>query len=189
MILEENFDVLLLSETHLLPGAKLTSAVRKLRKAGFSSIFHSGCPTVQIDRETVDGYGLCVDDGVVCARPLGEEAMATTSGASTAPAACSAGVAVIWRSGLKIDRVDSGVLSSALPSLSDQSRVIPVYVRLKSVSILLVEVYLHDGVGLDSKNVGLLERVACLLRMVGCPVIVMGDFQITADELQASEML
>lgn len=83
--------------------------------------------------------------------------------------------------------VDHGIVASAsLGHSTDTLRWAACFLRLRHVTILLVELYLWTGVGLTAdENLLVLHQVAMLTQLVNCPVIVAGDWQCPPEELVA----
>ena len=73
--------------------------------------------------------------------------------------------------------------------LGGRARVCGCVVRCKSVSIVLVEVYLCTGEGLSERNVAIIQWVVELVKASGLPGVVCGDFQNTAAELAGVQMI
>ena len=54
--------------------------------------------------------------------------------------------------------------------------------RLRGVSVLVVELYLRDTIGLKDENVQALGQLDALRRQLGLPVVLAGDFQVEPSE-------
>ena len=59
--------------------------------------------------------------------------------------------------------------------------------RVKGASILIVTTYLVHTIGLTGDNIVLLEQLLVLIRSLGLPTIICGDWQMAPTELVASE--
>ena len=64
------------------------------------------------------------------------------------------------------------------------NRISTLVLRLKGVSFHLVSVYLISGVGLDEDNPYLFMHLLALVKLIGLPVIMAGDFNLTLTELE-----
>ena len=61
-------------------------------------------------------------------------------------------------------------------------RWVPVLLRLKGVSALLVELYLITGIGMVSQNLEILQQILALKSLLNMPVIVAAGWQCTPDQ-------
>ena len=96
----------------------------------------------------------------------------------------SAGVCVFTRKSHLASPVDECVIaSSALGHDPMFLKWVPVVLRLKGVSALLVELYLITGIGMVGQNLEILQQMLVLKSLFNMPAIVAADWQCTPDQL------
>ena len=89
----------------------------------------------------------------------------------------------MWRHGLDVTVLSDEQKSLAFPSSEIASRFQCVFWRLKGITILVGELYLWTGEGDSQRNIELLQHVTIVARTLGCPLLLFGDFQMTAAEM------
>ena len=111
---------------------------------------------------------------------------ASPSGRSAA--GTSAGVGIATRKSLCAKAIDDCLAQQVLGTDSlMQARWQAVLIRLRGTTILLVTTYLLHTIGLVGDNLILLEQVLLLIRAIGLPTIICGDWQMHPDVLHASD--
>ena len=63
------------------------------------------------------------------------------------------------------------------------ARWVAAELRLKSVTLMLVECYMVSGIGLTGENLIILGQLQMLTKMTGLPTIIAGDWQAEPHEL------
>ena len=61
--------------------------------------------------------------------------------------------------------------------------------RLKGVSVLLVELYLITGIGMTAGNLEMLQQLLVLMSRLSMPVVIAADWQCTPVELSETGWL
>ena len=157
-----SFDIALLCETHLLAPAALATAKRDLSRLGFCSHFHPATATDSDDQvfpaEAMYSSPECFpsrfeDPAVANAADVWQSARRTR-----------AGCAIVWKHHLAVEPLPGESLSLLLPSIFLRSRILPMMLRCRSVTYLLLEVYLITGLGLSGANWEILEAISVLIR-------------------------
>ena len=122
-------------------------------------------------------------------RAAGRDIFASTASPSGRSAAgTSAGVGIAARKSLCVKPIDSFLVQQILGADSImQARWQAVLIRLRGTTVLLVTTYLVHTIGLVNENLILLEQVLMLIRCIGLPTIVCGDWQMHPDVLHASD--
>ena len=144
------FGIFAFAEHHLHASDKLDDAGRAVRRLRLKSVFHPAVPADDISKYAV--------------------------GTKEWYAASHAGVCFAWHPSLRFAPVDPLIIREFLPTPAHQSRVVAGVLRLRKVSILLIEVYLVTGVGLVDVNLQLLDAIRHLVTLIGLPVVIVGGF-------------
>ena len=100
--------------------------------------------------------------------------------------ATSGGVAILPRRHLQVTRPDPDLMSFARSghTADATARWTAAVVRLKSVSLLLVVLYLKTGEELSEFNLSILQQVFLLVSNFAGPALVMGDWQMEPHTLE-----
>ena len=124
--------------------------------------------------------------GLPASQPRVESDRSADAGALERKRRGSAGVGVVWRHHLDARGVD---ISAFVPDfdISMSSRLVACHLRMKNVSVLLLELYLFTGEGLSARNVDLLYAACRVIHCMRMPAMLFGDFQCTAKELLEHE--
>ena len=99
----------------------------------------------------------------------------------------SAGVGIIACSHLSISPIPADTISTVLDvDEPSAARWIAVKLHLRNVDVLLVVAYLHTTLGLGQQNMRILEQIHTAIKLFGLPTIVVGDWQVTPQQLADS---
>ena len=98
------------------------------------------------------------------------------------PRANSGGLCALIRKPLSHSPVPSVTHDAAVPA-GAPCRWAAFLLRVKSVSYLVVAVYLKPSEGLSAENLAALQQVFVLIRTFGCPVVLAGDFNCSLETL------
>ena len=102
----------------------------------------------------------------------------------------SAGVAIFTMKSHLVTAVEDMVLEDA--SLGHDPRSLKwvcVVLRLKGVSVLLVELYLITGIGMTAGNLEILQQLLVPMSLLSMPVLIAADWQCTPMELSETGWL
>ena len=102
----------------------------------------------------------------------------------------SAGVAIFSRKSHLVSPLDSCVVAEASAGHDPESlRWVGAVLRLRGVSVLLVELYLVTGIGMSGENIEILQQMLSLRGLMNMPMVVAADWQSTPDELASTGWL
>ena len=88
----------------------------------------------------------------------------------------SAGVAIFTRKSHLVSPLDDCVVSEVCCGRHpDSLRWVGAVLRLKAVSVLLVEMYLITGVGMAADNLEILHQIQALRGLMNMPIVVAAD--------------
>ena len=91
----------------------------------------------------------------------------------------SAGVYIFTRKSHLANPLDDCVITSAALGHDPMFlRWVPVVLRLKMVSALLVELYLITGIGMVGQNLEILQQILVLKNLLNMPVIIAAGWYV-----------
>lgn len=69
------------------------------------------------------------------------------------------------------------------------ARICGIYLRLRHTTVCLITTYFYDSIGLDELNHKILVQIDVCQRLIGLPIIVIGDFNIEYEDMVQSGWL
>ena len=116
--------------------------------------------------------------------PAGTRLGRSASGSAKSEATPSAGVLLVWKQHLQVESLSEDLRKQFYLDDDFRSRVVAVFLRLKGLTVLLVEVYLWTGEGMSDRNRDMLNHITTFSQALGCQLLLLGDFQASAADVR-----